>query len=300
MKSKAIYDSILSQLKAADARKTPLSPDEATKISRQLKELRYTLNLTPNQCARLLGVAVQTLYRWESAQPPRLSAFRQFEKLLPAIEAETPANEPAATAPPLEAAPTGAPWEKWAHRTLKDILDRERRAKTVYLLKTRAPFLSGEQLQTRRQMIEIIAGHIEARHEFHFRFFCTDTPSEARDSYCDFRSHLNHGHSDFAERVHGWTLPKEVAFDLGLGDNHLGWVVIEYQPGQSSQFPRDRDIFVEVPVAELLDRESNLQDTSVTRYQWFEYPDQFATPMWEKRWLEILNRIMKEEEIQCK
>ena len=302
MKEKEIFDKILARLQAADTPKAQPSAEDKREIGGQIKQLRAALKLTPNQCARALGVAVQTLYRWESSQPPRPTTFLKFEHLLTEMgkarptEAGPPVAAPAAPAK----SPINSVWETRAYRDLDDILEREKEAKAVYLLKSRAPFLAGQESQTQDQMVAIIQSHLDQQREFNFYFFCTDLPNDALDSYKTFRSYLDAlaAPGGVANHVHGWCLTPEHAFKVGVGDSYIGWVIIEYQANRDkSRFPRDLDVLVELPVAELKDRSSNVHDTQVTRYYWFELPNQRATPTW-KLWKPLIEKNMQEDEIK--
>ena len=227
-----------------------------------VRELRESLSLTSAELASRIGVSQQTVLRWEKgALTPS-----QVKKLELAIPATTTTERPFVIVDS----------RKTAIRPLEYVLERQKDAKRVWILKSSRPFLSGRSSTPRFDMVATA----RTRPNLQFNFVYPEHPEEARNSIRQFEDFLkNDNFEGVRHQFRGIRVTPAQASKLSLGFNECSIVIIEYAPEAFEELNRERDIFVELPVAVLLNPESNRTD-SVGKMLLIELPGPNADELW--------------------
>ncbi len=256
----------------------------AKEAAHELRLVRERTGLTVKQFAELLDTSEQTLYRWEKGTgPPRDKAYRYRAALTSLRGGRRGVHASAAE-------------QNWAIRQLPYIVQRERLAERVYLLKGEREFLSAGDLTMAVNMLELVQRN---KLTFHFVFpqrsaehyrngrprrtsasgSPADEASAAHRSFAIFWSHAQPKLSDAeGERIRFSSINDPAQFyALGLSPHQVGIVVVVY-PAQTVLNPQVRrtvDVFIEMEVAVLTDPEVN-QVRPTGEPIWIELPPRLA------------------------
>jgi transcriptional regulator with XRE-family HTH domain len=252
------------------------------KVGALVRRFREAVGLTPGQFARRLGVAPQTVNRWQKDEArPRLSQLRKFEALL-----HSGGDAPAASQHPSGATPSvtlsralGAEAVAGLGVHFSDsIMELEKQAATVWVIKNGWLRESGDGY-----LSEMVWEALRNGVQFHY-VFARDTPAEE-----SFRRHLQPRleAEPVAGAVTGYCVKKhQLAYALGLSDASATWIVIEYSPQQALRYKRRIDVFLSVGVREYGDAAHTTVKNEEGQPCWIELSSWHS-----KEWRERLSRL---------
>ena len=232
--------------------------DGAVNIAELIRQLHQATGLRPTQFARRLGVAPQTVNRWQKGEVrPRPNQADKFENLLHEIgkihevgeTMSTPQHDAVVAAPLAQASLGRASLAEMTAslgiRFCESMMELERRAKAVWVVKNGWLRESGDGY-----IGEMVSEALHHGVEFHYVFF-QGTPAEE-----SFRQGLQARvkSGSVAGAVTGYCVKgHQIAFELGLSDASITWILVEYSPEQVMLLKRRSDVFLAVGVLEYLD-----------------------------------------------
>lgn len=238
-----------------------------------VRKYRESLSISTTALADRIRVAPQTVLRWERGEIKNA----QLRKL-----------EIASGAGPEPQSFVSLDSQYLAIRPFSYILKREQDAKVIWILKSQRKFLSGWPGSPRFQMLEIVRERRAQQRTLQINFVYPETPDNARNSFKKFRDFLTEQeqYREFRESFRGVRVPPNSACQLGLGITEVSMVIMEYDSESFDRLKRERDVFIETPVAVLLDPQDNV--TSPTEFTvWTELPFQNVEDLWSD-WQRLL------------
>ena len=236
-----------------------------------LRRLRASLGLTQAAFGARLGQHEGTIRNWETSGSVPLSKASTFARLLGFDEGH------------LKKDPFGdicyVGGQPATVRGLRYILEMEKASKTVWVMRTNTPFLSGFEGPTRERMIEYmktlgteyrflwadIEGFVDglknktsepsgkANHVMFYNLpdLYRVSMRQARDSHIAFARDLaDRGEGDLLEKIKGWPVknPEHIIY-LGLGTFVVSVVLFVYTQESARKLKRSIDILFEIPTA---------------------------------------------------
>lgn len=262
-------EQVLDELRAALSK--PLAgPDAERALGGLVRKYREALGIkSAAEFAKRVGVTEQTVFRWERGQIGQA----QLRKL--DLVAQEPATSSYVT---LDS-------QYLAIRPFAYILARQHDAKAVWILRSYRRFLSGYPSGARFEMVAMA----RANRELNFNFVFPSEPRAAQESFRSLQQFLQReDYRELAGQFHGITVQRETAQLLGLGIVETSTLVIEYQDRAFDTVQRERDIFIETPVAILIDPAKNLAAPNETQI-WTELPVHKVDELW-MQWQPLLEK----------
>jgi len=312
MKSQALFQDICEKIQVG------VKPKERSGMGRQIRDFRLSLGLTPTQFAQKLSVSPQSVHRWEKGDAlPRLAQAHKFEQLFKDGTDQTTRHTQAKVADGLvEIEGRNIAIRPWSY-----LIERQRDAAEVWILKCNREFLAGWDGPTRRQIIF----NLEKNENLRYRYFYCDpaNPSDPRDnlakeSFKIFRDDLEKDYPSVKERVEGYCINYAAEADpvkreerlkdvieLGLTPTYATWIIIVYNDDARKDIHRNIDIFAELPAATYAEFpgspvESPEMMLSDDEYLvWFELPQRRADKLW-RRWKELFDQHGTEWRLKAK
>jgi DNA-binding XRE family transcriptional regulator len=301
MKSQALFQDICERIQAGVKLK------ERPGMGRQIREFRLSLGLTPTQFAQKLSVSPQSVHRWEKGDAlPRLAQAHKFEQLFKYGTEQTTQHSQAKVADGL----VEIEGRKIAIRSWSYLIERQRDAAEVWILKCNREFLAGWDGPTRRQIIF----NLEKNEKLVYRYFYCHpaNPGDsgdnlAKESFDIFRGDLERDYPSIKDRVEGYRIDAEEGepgkreerlkdmIELGLTPTYATWIVIVYNDDARKEIHRTIDIFAELPAATYAEfpgssGESPEMMLSDDEYLvWFELPQRRADKLW-RQWKKLFDK----------
>lgn len=275
-------------------------------MGRLIREFRLSLGITATQFAQKLGVSSQSVHRWEKGVAlPRLAQAHKFEQLFKdEAESGTSFTQLKVTEGLIDIEGRKIAIRPWSY-----LIELQRRAKEVWILKCNREFLAGWDGQTRREIIACLESNKKLTYNY---FFCDPgDPNDAqhnpaKETFKTFRGDLEKDYSkEISDRVKGYCLDytdrvelktreerMRHVIELGLTPTYATWIVIVYEDARDRTIHRNIDIFAELPAAtyaEFPASPSGLPEMipSDDEYLvWFELPQRRADKLW-RRWSKL-------------
>jgi hypothetical protein len=168
-------------------------------------------------------------------------------------------------------------------------MEREKEAENVWIFKCHSPFLSGSVGNPRFEMVDIVRRQKKVDRNLYFNFVFANEPRAALESFESFHEFLKEqGYADVRDNFRGFRIDKDDAkakFGL-VPAADTAWVILLYHSENWDKLRRQADIFLETPVAILMDPIQNRQEVGEKQI-WIELPSQRVDTMW-KAWKEEL------------
>jgi hypothetical protein len=238
---------------------------------------------------------------------PRLAQAHKFEQLFKGVAEQTTRPAHATVGDRLvEIEGRNIAIRPWSY-----LIERQRDAKEVWILKCNREFLAGWDGPTRRQIID----SLERNRDLVYRYFYCDpanpNPGDgenpAKESFKIFQGDLESDYPEVKESVEGslqdfndkdGALKREErmkhVIELGLTPTYATWIVIVYQDEPRRQIHRNIDIFAELPAATYAEFQGQANGSSEMILSddeylvWFELPQRRADKLW-RRWEKLFN-----------
>jgi DNA-binding transcriptional regulator YiaG len=259
--------------------------DPHLKVGSLVRQFREATGLTPAQFARRLGVAPQTVHRWQKDEArPRPSQMEKFDRLLRSLGPGDPCPPGGATRPipfqplPIQGASAAEAAAGLGIHFYDSVMELERQAKAVWIVKS-GRLREGEGGYIGEMVLEALRGGVE----FHY-VFLQGSPAE-QSFRSEFRQWIE------AEPIRGTVTghcvkDPQVAYDLGLSDAPSAPVAIEYGPEQAARLRRRFDVFLALSAREYMDASHTSVKNEDGQPCWVE----LATAR-SSRWMKKLSRL---------
>jgi DNA-binding transcriptional regulator YiaG len=240
-----------------------------------VKTLRESLAMTPNEFAQALQVSPGTVHRWEKGDLPRMPQAQKIAGLVRSSTTSAPADQFIRL--------VEVDGHHFAILLWREVMERQRLAEEVWILKCNRPFLAGWPGGTRAQIIDNLMGHPSLTYKY---FFPADNeqPVPAEDSFYNFKKALRDEYPTLADRVIGYGISDDAdRLKFGLTPTFATSMVIRYRPDARKMLSRDHDVLIELPVAAYDRATRSLADDE--SLLWLELPQRQASALkfeWRK------------------